>query len=53
MQGKNEFNKIDCSHANEPHDRFPSSKGYTDLSIVTKQLGDKLCLLSESIIKSK
>ena len=44
---------MDCAHTEEPVDRFPSSNGYGDLSLVTNKLGDKLCLLSESVLKSK
>lgn len=44
---------MDCAHTEEPVDRFPSSNGYWDLSLITNKLGDKLCLLSESVLKSK
>ena len=44
---------MDCAHTEEPVDRFPSSNGFRDLSLITNKLGDKLCLLSESVLKSK
>lgn len=55
-QGKvveEEFKKVECAHTYEPFDRFPSSKGFPELSFQAGQLGEQLKMMGGVMIKTQ
>lgn len=48
-----EFKKVDCAHTYEPFDRFPSSKGFPELSYQAGQLGEQLKMIGNVVIKTQ
>ena len=44
---------MDCAHTHEPFDRFPSSKGFPELSHQAARLGGELKVVGGAVLKSR